>query len=100
MLGVETAGNIFTQHFDDAEGVLVKVFMKDGNPQGIDDDYISLVHYYVSKDDSLESWKSAADTLKTNAALCIPMSNVNRFEFIYPNIKSDVAKFILQNGIE
>lgn len=105
VLGVETAGNIFTQHFDDAEGVLVKVFMKDGNifygkPQGIDDDYISLVHYYVSKDDSLESWKSAADTLKTNAALCIPMPNVNRFEFIYPNAKSDAAKFILQNGIE
>lgn len=103
-LGVETAGNIFTQHFDDAEGVVMKVFMKDGNifygkPQNLDDEYICLTGYYVSKIDLPSAWKEAQGSLKTNAALCIPMSNVNRFEFIYPNPKSDVARFILHNGV-
>lgn len=104
ILGVETAGNIFTQHFDPNEGVFMKVFMKDGNifygkPQNLDDEYISMTDYLTSNMDSDDAWEKALDTHKNDAVLCIPMQNVNRFEFIYPNPKSDAARFILRNGV-
>ena len=105
VLGVETAGNIFTRHFDSANGNYIKVFMENGDifygsPENLDDEYITIMKYAVSKVDSQEAWAAAMKSKKTNTVLCIPMSNVNRFEFIYPNVKSDAAKFILQNGIE
>ena len=105
VLGVETAGNIFTRHFDDEEGILIKVFTNDGNifygsPENLDDEYITIMKYVISRTDSKEAWSKSVDTFKNDSVLCIPRSNVNRFEFIYPNVKSDAAKFILQNGIE
>lgn len=105
ILGVETAGNVFTQHFDPDNGVLLRVFMKNGNifygkPQNMDDKYIVLTGYIVSKWDDDVSWNNALSTYKDDTALCLPMENIDRFEFEYQKLDSDAAKFILQNGIE
>lgn len=100
LFGIETGDNIWTRHIDFKNRTDVLVYLDDGQYvvgkiENVDDDYMVLTYHATSDE---KSGKKMTDAVMhpIKSALCIPMSRVKRFEFLYENPNSDTAKFVLK----
>ena len=100
ILGVEPSDNIWTRHFD-SHGNLMMLNMDDGSHilgklETADDEYITLTYHCSAKSKSGKDMDDAAKNANTGSVLCIPMSRVKSFEFLYCDRNSAMAKYVFR----
>lgn len=100
-LGYETGDNVWSRHIDFKEGTYLMLHMNDGTfvygkLENADDDYVVLTEHAIGKDRMGDSMTAAASNPNRDTALCIPMSSVKRFEFMYCNTESKIASYVLR----
>lgn len=100
-LGIETGDNVWTRHIDFEGGTYILLHMDDGKYicgkiENADNDYIVLTdHATADSPDGVDMDDAVTNSIE-ETALCVPMSHVKRFEFMYCRLNTKVSKFVLQ----
>ena len=100
-LGYDIGDNIWTRHIDFSGQTDVMLHMDDGTYiygtiENADNDYIVLTYHATATDRNGDKMDEAVSHLNDDTALCVPMSHVKRFEFMYDNLDSETAKYVLR----
>lgn len=100
-LGYDTGDNIWTRHIDFHGQTDARLYMDDGSYiygtiESVDNDYIVLTYHATASEPVGKEMDAAVDNLNDDTAMCIPMSHVKRFEFMYDNLDSETAKYVLR----
>lgn len=100
--GIDSGDNIWTRHIDFENGTSMILYLDDGRYvagriENADNDYIVLNNHAEADSPDGEDMQKALDN-PIQTALCIPMSHIKRFEFVYTSSKeSSFKRFILKN---
>ena len=100
-LSYDTGDNIWTRHMDFKGQTDARLCMDDGSYiygtiENVDNDFIVLTYHAISSERIGKEMDAAVRDLEDETALCIPMSRVKRFEFMYDNLDSETAKYVLR----
>lgn len=99
-LGVDSGDNIWTRHIDTEGGTNVLLYLDDGTYilgrlENADDDYITLnSHCSAQSPDGKDMDEAAKNPIDT--VMCVPMHHIKRFEFLYENKQSHLARWCLR----
>lgn len=98
--GVDTADNIWTRHIDAEGQTNVLLYLDDGTYilgriDTVDDEYITLSHHSsATTPDGKDMDEASRHPIST--VMCVPMCHVKRFEFLYDNKNSHLARWCLR----
>lgn len=96
--GVDTADNIWTRHIDPEGRTYMLLYLDDGTYtlgciENADDDYITLSRHCSAN--AIDEVLDKESERPTDSIICVPMSHVKRFEFLYKNKDSHLARWCL-----
>lgn len=97
--GIDSGDNLWTR-FLDPRGTGILLHLDDGmyilgTIRTVDDEFVTLVNYCIADTPDGESMDEAAAHPLTRTVMCVPMSYVKKFEFLYKDHETEHVKFSL-----
>lgn len=98
-IGVDSGDNIWTRHIDTEGRTYMLLYLDDGTYtlgciENADDDYITLSRHCSA--DAIDEVLDKESENPTDSIICVPMNHVKRFEFLYKNKDSHLARWCLR----